>query len=376
VANDPLTFLLVIVTIHDCGFASQCIAGTRESQPVTREKIVDVLRHQESLVRSCECLFQVRQMATTPEMVALIQNNVKEEIRKGAIWTEEKASQPAFRYQVKLWRKGVKSRNEVYRLEDNVEDGRYRRVEAFDGLLLRKLTPSTSSGVPQGSVETLRHSAWHGMYKYDPYSLIYEYFARPWTEVVSEASGFKAAIDNSLAEPSTKVSVDLKKGYKAVVLTFDPAYQLIERRYFGEPLTGGKTDVVSTESYSDYRSYLDPSGEVIWFPHKVVCRFFLGRTPGGVLMNHGTIDIHVVDARFNTDSEDTTFVLNFPRDAVVYDGVTNLGFLEPGIRPPQVFPEQVGQWFRYWWLGALFAALVLVSCGAYTYRRRLKGRTG
>jgi hypothetical protein len=375
--NRALGFLLVALMIHACRLGSQTIAGNRDNQPVTREKIVDILGHQESLLRSCECLFQTRQLATSPEMVGLIQSNVNEEIRKGAIWTEERASQPAFRYQVRLWRKGAKSRSEIYRLDDNVDDGRYRGVEAFDGLLLRKLATSTSSGVPQGSVETLRYSAWHGRYKYDPYSLICEHFAKPWSEIIAGATGFKAVKDYSHADPIIKVSLDLKKGYNAVVLKFNPAYQLIERRYFGTPLTGGKTDVVSTENYSDYRSYLDPSGEVIWFPHKVVCQFFLGRTAGGVLLNQSTIQTDVLHVAFNTDIDDAKFVLHFPREAVVFDGVTSLGFLDPGVRPPLVFPEEARK--RYWyysWLGPSLGALILAILGAYLYRRRSKQQLG
>jgi hypothetical protein len=62
--------------------------------------------------------------------------------------------------------------------------------------------------------------------------------------------------------------------------------------------------------------------------------------------------------------------LRIPRNAVVYDGITNLGFLEPGERPSHLFPEEAIR--RRWMIAAVIGGLLALAFGAVVVMRKRK----
>lgn len=354
---------------------TRTFARSQAADSVSREAVVAWLKKQEGFVRSCESRFTVRQLPTDPETADVIRKMTGNSIGKigpsSAIWTKEMVSRPGFSYQVKWWRKGIKERIENYPLESDPEKDAYRVVTAFDGQIVRTMEPHAADGRVHGNIETIRSADWEEMPRVNPYTMIFENYKTPWSTIADQAKEFTTIKERRGGQWFTKITLSLPKGYKKSILLFDGDRRLVERQYFGQPLLGNKPEWVLKEAFSDYQLHEDGSGEVIWFPHRAVIRSYLGRAPDGTLINHAVQEVTIIDLKFNTQIPDSLFDLRIPRDAVVYDGVTNLGFLEPGERPSSLFPEEAAR--RRWVMAAVIGGLLALGSGAVVaMRKRMK----
>jgi hypothetical protein len=353
-----------------------CTNGPVWSQfrkPVDRKTIIAWLQHHEGLVRACESSFQLRQLPTSTEMAGLIREVTGNP--SGAfghqigIFTEETVRKPHFRCQMKWWRKGVKERAENFWMEDDLDNGSYRSALAFDGQIVRRFTPSEHEP-GKGSVQTVRSSDWNEMSYRTPYDMLYEFYKTPWSEVVRQGTEFAAEVANHNGKMLTTVSLRPSKVYQKVVLVFDAEHRMIEQQYTGKPALGKEPQLVTAVTLSDYRPHPDQSGEVIWFPYFALYKGYLGRALNGTLIQSTGTEVQILDIKFNGDIPDSLFDLRFPRNAVVFDGATNLGFLEPGERPAHLFPEQARQ--RRWLLGGVVGAVIVLALSAFAAWSRRK----
>jgi hypothetical protein len=284
-------------------------------------------------------------------------------------WSKEAAANASGTGLRKWWRKGVKERSESYGLGDDLDGDRFRSVEAFDGQIVRGWG-NRPDGRKAGSVLTVETADWHETPRTNPYAMLFEYYNLPWSEVVKQATEFRAVEERRDGRASTKVALKHPKAALNCELLFDERHRLVERRFFRKPLLLGSKpdpDLAVKETFSDYRNHALPSGEAMSFPHASVVTGYLGRTGGGALLCASTREIKILDIKFNVDLPDSLFDLDIPKDAAVYDGVSELGFLEPGDRPASVFPEEARrQWIV---LGAVVAVVLLAAGGLVAHRR-------
>mgnify|MGYP001577319726 FL=1 len=97
----------------------------------------------------------------------------------------------------------------------------------------------------------------------------------------------------------------------------------------------------------------------------------MGLHPNGKLVEYLTLNIETKDIKFNMEIPDGVFELRIPSDARVWDGVTGLGWLEPGNRPEMLFPEEARR--KRWITVAVVVLLALVlTIGIVWYRRGRK----
>lgn len=345
-----------------------------------RDHLAQKLKNEFALVKSMACSYECIASVTSPETVARLK-----ELRKTSKYAQSYTlRQMTFSredaeirsYYEKWWRSGPQERGEAFPRSNRKENATLRSVYAFDGQINRGLSPRTSSDPPRAFIETATSGTWYKMNRATPFGWVYLFAEEPYWRIIKEATQFDAAEVSSAGQPLAQYTIRSSKlDNRTLVLRFDNAGRLVDRQWMQPPMPGDPSELCQRDEFSDYRLSVDSSGETIWFPYRVVYHFYAGRLPDGAMVEHGQQDFRVHELSLNPDIPDERFQLEIPKDAVVWDGISTMSYLDPGTPLPTYQPPAVrSAWWRWLTVGGVVAVLLLALI--VVVRRRFRRITG
>ncbi|MEX0713438.1 MAG: hypothetical protein WD278_13870, partial [Pirellulales bacterium] len=289
-----------------------------------RQSVVERLRHQEQLVRSMECVYEVTFRATPAAMVPLIEELCRMPGSRPAAAFISTGDQAHRAYRAHWWRKGIKERREEERPAMQGRAFSPTEIEVFDGQAVKTLANTGNEVV--GFIGNAETAAWYQSNTIQPFSLLYEFQRGPYSELIAKSPKFSSrrvmrqgvgCLEVSFTNPNWKEN--------SFVLLFDAQWRLLERQY-KSVYSGSDTPRIGEIHYfSDYKDFHDFSGERIWFPRRATYRYYLGKTNDGRLVEYDSRVIHIRDIKFNAEISDDKFTLEFPPTTRVFDQLQNLG---------------------------------------------------
>lgn len=253
----------------------------------------------------------------------------------------------------------IRSGTKEWRKSTSLGDRKGRRhvfLEAFDGrivwsLSLDRKTPLAFLRTPEGA------SWWHAK-RAHPFSSLCDRQDSPYSEIVATSSSFDVREEVVDGKKWTSVEVDLSSDPTTKYrLFFDEQYRLLQRQVLCHSDKGRLFEVCETDQFLDWVTFENKEGPAIAFPSRLLFSYYLGRHPNGVLLEHSSKEIKINRLVFNPPVADWVFAQNIPASAEVYDGLTDLGYLQPGNRPAHLFPEDSA--FAWWWTKATGISLIV-----------------
>ncbi|MFO0811502.1 MAG: hypothetical protein U0746_22970 [Gemmataceae bacterium] len=305
-----------------------------ESPADTHKALTSYLRHQEGLVRSAVCKYEVIASPTKPEMIALLRDHWRE---RG---DERKANNnivPAARarnrsYRAEWWREGLRERLETTSLDAS---RRGNEITAFDGQIVRRL--GTQGTTPAGKISSAPTDSWLTEGRIHPLYLVHVFQDITHSNLVENGRDYRSGREATGAGSFVVVSMQHPTIDRfRFELLLDEQRRIVERRVIAKAGNMLKQDVIEIHKFGDFRSHDTGSGEPIWFPHHAVISYYAGRHANGALMEWTTHAVTIKDIQFNVDIPDERFTLQFPANAEVWDDLTGQGYLAPGVQPETV----------------------------------------
>jgi len=322
-------------------------------------------------MRTLYCEYESRVLETPPERISLIRLVHGKEADR-AIYTREDSRHRSAA--VKFWRKDAKQREERIRLDPELARIG-AQIQAFDGQILREFSPRDGGKEgPIASLSTAKKVYWEQSSRKDPISFIYKYYELPFSQVFSEPSTFSCVPirrgSDQLYRVLVKCGMWPVKGSVLEVL-FDERLLPLER-LVRVPHRPGELVLNHKYTFNDYRPYPLSSGETTWFPNRVTYSVYdiLGKMPNGDPLEIYREEITFNKVQFNIDMPDSLFELEIPKNVRVYDGVTGLGWLPPGVRPAALFPAEAQSRRRWWTAGVVLTAIAAVAAGVLYVRSK------
>lgn len=165
-----------------------------------RDTVVGWLYHPARLVRSMECWYTVSQQATTAddaefvrELAALTSDS---SLLASCIYSDEDAL--ARSYSAHWWRKGERERSERYAPITDPHRAASQStpltIEAFDGATVRTLRGAGVSAT--GAINSADRAAWRNSNRLQPWSLLFEYQATPYWQLLKESPDVEVSRDD------------------------------------------------------------------------------------------------------------------------------------------------------------------------------------
>jgi len=308
--------------------------ASQNSATLSQQGLAAILRHQESLVQSMECTFDVMWSPTAPENIPLLYQICKElnhEYDPEAepyIVDEELAERLST--VTHWWRKGDRERENVYSATNyNPADlSRPIKQNAFDGQILRTLGPGGDGGVA-GVIETAQGGLWTNVNRTHPYSFMYQFMTMPYSQIVNTGTNFSVTKVVRDGKDCARVSVEHPTiDRMSFVLIYDDEFRLMQWDMIRQIAPDPKPRLYERYVLSNYKKYEDQSGEVIWFPSKAVYHLYGGDLPDGTPVEVFQKTVNIRQIKFNVDIPDEKFVLKFPLGTKIWDGVGGLGWME------------------------------------------------
>jgi hypothetical protein len=338
-------------------------------RPLTRQALIEGLRTEEGLVRSAECWFENVQTPTKANAIPVIREacRLRGEKNYGRFITSE--AQAKSRSSLCHWlRSGPKERLEYFDIGAQ-KSASPRQVQAFDGVAVRSL--SIRDGNTIGSVKSVDAAHWNNSNRLHPFTLIWRFNDTPYSEILAEGRDYAAAPVPRGNEVLTRVSVRHPTlDSHSFVFLFGPDCRMLERRVIVLFASEDRPRLNEIHTFAGYERFDNLKGEPIWFPRRAEYHFVAGVLPDGSPAVYETKHIRIRDITFNVDIPDAMFELKLPESAKVYDDLTGQGWLEPGVRPAAVFPEEARpRWLLVGGVVAL-AAVVTALVVALRIRRR------
>lgn len=353
------------------GLLEECRGQPARSQgpPLnTRESVVRWLKHSEGLVQSADCEMEFRVLPTRPEMLPLIREVCAANGQRPEQFFIDDSFVRKNSYACKWLRKGDKERFE------RVSADGVRQVQSYDGQIVRLV--AQRDGNTTGSINTTQSASWSTANRVHPFSLVYLYYEKPYSHWVQQGVDFRSSTEERDGQTLTRVSVSdpMDPRDHRITLIFDAEGRVVERQKLRKLPSDPRPFVREIHVLTDYEAFSNPSGETIWFPRRAVYNYNMGVHASGALAEYMSEEIQIKSIHFNLDIPDGAFELRIPRDAKVWDGVTGLGWLEPGDRPETLFPEETRRqrWITY----GVVAIAVLSTMGVALYKRRKPSRLG
>jgi hypothetical protein len=279
------------------------------------------------------------------------------------IRTQKDADQ--WSYQARFWRKGAKQREDRYLPGEDLASAT-PSIVAFDGQIVRRLSPENKEGQIRGAISTAKSDTWFGSPREDPYTFLYAFYETLYSQLVAESKGFRAELPvpkSGQFHVVFECNSGTLVGYFSLGLVLDERHRIIGRDIYGMDPKKGRS-LREKHVYSEYTAYPDSSRENIWYPNQIVKTVYAEDI---VCLTYSYKINHI---EFNVDLADSLFEPEIPNTATVYDGVRGMGWLPPGQRPAALFPD-VARHQRWWWTAAIvLAGLTLVAAGVWFKRRR------
>jgi hypothetical protein len=334
----------------------------------TREQVVGWLNQQAQLVRSMECRFTVRGLKTTAANAELISKLAETRgdasLRGRYIFSDEDARVRS--YGAHWWRKEEKERKEVSKLdprESGAVDSAPFVIETFDGALVRNLT-TNGDGVA-GTINNAATAGYGNMNRFQPWSLLFEYQATPYWELLKQSPEFKVL---ESGQPGTAVMFRHPMFEKVrFLLRFDREQRLIQRDVIARMEDDRPPRLNERHELAGYEPLTDASGERHWFPKRATWRYYMAGA-----LEHPEIEtraqvMEIASITVNPDIPDSMFEVHFPENVKVVDWSRGQPQeLNPTREIPR-FSAEDRSWLPA--AGAIALALAL-SAACFVYARR------
>jgi len=301
--------------------ALAAIAATCLAQDDSAKRLQDLVKHlkrQESLARSARATFDDVREPTTADNAALLRASDRKSIGNPDRYILDKDFVDKNSFTVRWLRKGVKERLEYarYRGADAVPAVvSMVRMVSFDGTTVRRLSYGEEN--PFGEISAPKDAHWMTVNRTQPWSLIYEWYGKPYSRVVSDCKDAKLATVSRNGRAQTELTLPKQGGWLTPVLVFDEDDRMVARRLYGK-LGNEPERLYSRVDFSGYRRHPGPGGEAIWFPYKAVYRRY-AHVGGGKVVEYGAEKVTVRSIEFNVDIPDEAFALRFPPGTNVHD---------------------------------------------------------
>ncbi len=354
--------------------ASGRVLQAQPAARASRDGVVAWLQHEEGLVRTIACRFEQVRSVTPPEMVPLIREICRKRGNENEyvsfVYTDQTVRKNSF---VTLWwRKGPKERAETFNYFDDPE-GQRRNLRAFDGQVIRSLEHD-KTGLT-AAIHSIKSAEWNSMNRTHPISLLYEFQNKPYSEIVAQGRAFDLSMVTREGKPYTRVSIEHPKfTWISFVLLFDDEHRLVEREVIVRMDPDKSPRVNEKHRLMEYQAHRDRSGEIISFPARALYSYYMGVLPDGRLVEYTTEDIRISDIQFNVDIPDQKFVLEIPKDAAVYDGLTGAGWLKLP-ESAQAAVDRTGKSAKWWTtlvaVSAVFLILVIIVVAIIRTKKRV-----
>lgn len=335
------------------------------SDAMSREALTTLLRHRERVVRSVQCRFSIRRAATPEGAISLIRgvcrDSGREEDAANYIISTEIAR--GLGRDVQWWRQGFKERAEA-----SIAN-KPPKITVFNGEDVRTL--SDGQDRPVGTLRAPQE--WYSVNRIHPLSFLFEFQNKPYSDLISDSRQCEISLVFRDARPLTRVSFQHPEfAFRSFTLLFDENDRLIERDFVAKLSTDREPRVYETHRFSDYRRHSDSSGEQIWFPHHATYHYYVGDLQDGTHVEYSKEDISIQEIAFNVPVDPQKFVLEFPEDARVYDGLHGSGWSDETDEQLQCAtefrtPDNTRRWFV---AGGL--VLLILATGVFLWKRKQK----
>lgn len=343
-------------------------AATSGTTLPTREQLVHLHRHMESVVFSCEARIDVEIVPTRDDMLPLIKEVIAQ---KHLDASPEKYEQYIFdaaardkSYSALWFRDGAKERFEYYPFRD-VEPGQARMIMVFDGGTVRKFVPN--SDTPRGMVSSPEQAHWNqGIYP-NPYSLLLYYYNRLVSELLDNASQYEIAATSEDGIAFRITVVDPFVPDSIFEIGYDQEWRPVRRDFVRKFQADPEPRVYMRYDYSEWETVALESGESLDISKRIVESDVVGISDEGVPATYKQEIIQLSEVRFNVDHPDDLFSVSFPKNAVIDDQLQGFGQPadDPGVAALAEQPQR-----KVPWLLILNVALVVVLLAAVAWQRR------
>lgn len=359
-----LALLLLCLFMNSSKMASAALT-------VSREMLVDRLKHYEGIVQTFRCEYTDIFLETPPAHAELIKR-IKGKAASGFIGTHDISQKRS--KSIILYQKGAKKRKEDKFLDAELAN-KGSSIMAYDGDMVRRVA-YRPGGEPVASISSANVAGWGHMPINDPFAYAYQYYDMPYSVIIAAGSGFSLTSFEKDGRRFYNVLVTCARNGHILFFSFDDRFLVLERKVTIRN-KAGRTFVNHKIIYSDYKAYPIPSGETVWFPSSFRKIGYNGQLPNGDPLEVQWEDFRVQKVEFNLDLSDKLFELEIPKTARINDRVTGLGWLPPSERPLALFPKEA-RIRRWWWTaGIVLTALIVVAAGVvYTRRKQRRALSG
>ena len=302
-----------------CGLSVIAQARHAADEPIFEE--LARIEQQASLVHSARASYSVSYLPTTPEemrRINLFFRLQNQEYRAGSYYRS--AQQDRRRSYRSIWfRQGAKEREE----RANVARPAVTETTVFDGEVVKTLdnTPfRTCLYIAPANFQ------WTNQSRIQPFSFAFEFRSSSHAELIRRSPQRWLVRRRETNGAMTEIVVrHPTEDRLRLHFTFDDKHRLISREMVltqsSAILTLDRDEpaVVSRHEFFDHKPYDLGEGNTLWFPSKVILRYYLGNLSDGTPVQSNAVQIDIGDIEFNADIPAEKFVLSVPEGVTVYD---------------------------------------------------------
>ena len=302
----------------------------RKGSAARRDEIVKHLIQFEASVKTCSAEFDFISLPTGETQIAVIRHVIetqfrdvppdprwgrttKEEEYKHYILTPDVVNLRS--YSGHLFRDGPQMRLERFAL-DKPGQGEPLIITAFDGKFVQTLYQNAEAH--KGFVQSIERAHWNSAPDDNPYNLVFEYYGRPWSKVIQDATDCK--IKSAAGSPPAVWEVELNDGPKSrCVLSLDNQFHIVAREDYRQFDQDQNLRLYERHEFSKWKSNPLGNGEIISFPERFVQQLVVGKTEVGELAIYNENVITVRSIEFNRPINPALFTIEFPAGVLVDD---------------------------------------------------------
>lgn len=293
-----------------------------------RADTVSLLQNQESKVESARGMVHIEYFPTDEQWIPDIRaenERIGEPLSSFTVTTEQaRKLSNSFEW----WRKGPMERWDQYALHD--DDGPSISTTAFDGRIVRTLALREDASSVVGSIHSRESAEWDAYNRVDPYSLVFEFQNTPYSDLAARSPEYTEELFDSDGITVRKVQFihpDIPGiGFE---LTFDSDDRLLSRLYKTKKRWRNDEFLKPRELHRFTKHSLIEleDGETIWFPTEAEYISYNGINDENIPIEFMRRRISLEDLSLNVDIPSQHFVIEFPENAEIFDGLVGLGLI-------------------------------------------------
>jgi len=247
-----------------------------------------------------------------------------------------------------------------------------RKSEAFDGNIVRTLSFSQNGDI-NGSIMDADGAYWYTQNRATPGAALFTYFQFPYEKMISQRRNFSSTQStlNGLAVTIYKFRHPLDSVNTDFELFVDDKNRLLKRHIY-YPYVRSPKGLHEIHTFNDYKKFHALDGKYVEFPTRIDLHYVMDIDRGNHVVVYKKQTLTITDIAFHDQLPRDEFTLLFPSKAKIYDGLTGLGWLEPGVRPSRIFKEERASPLTISLVTclALFASALLIMRARASYLRR------